>query len=195
MPAALPIDWEEARRAAETGAPLKFVAQKFGVDFEAVKKRCQREKWLIPARVEALREQQRAAMLERSKVQGLSPSVPKTPSSDSLSTTQGQGTTPAAGPVTAESLAIMGQDLQATVLSKTLQALKRADLASLPINSWQDAKTATEVGLKVAGLESSQGPAVSLVFTGTGDLPPLVEIEAAAKPITSESEQFATDLL
>lgn len=77
----------------------------------------------------------------------------------------------------------MGAQLQTTVLSKTLQALRKADLASLPINSWQDAKLATEVGLKVAGLESNQGPAVSLVFTGTGDLPPLVEIDAVSRPI------------
>ena len=184
MPAALPIDWEEARRAAETGAPLRFVAEKFGASFDAVRQRSLREKWLIPSRVEALREKQRAAVLQMSKAAPMSQPVAN-PSKDSPAPVAvSPATTPAAGPVTAESLAIMGQDLQATVLTKTLQALKKANLADLPINSWQDAKLATEVGLKVAGLESSQGPAVSLVFTGTGDLPPLVEIDATARPIT-----------
>lgn len=189
MPAALPIDWEEARRAAETGAPLRFVAEKFGASFDAVRQRSLREKWLIPSRVEALREKQRAAVLQMSKGAPMSQPV-ATPSKDSPAPVAvSPATTPAAGPVTAESLAVMGQDLQATVLSKTLAALKKANLADLPINSWQDAKLATEVGLKVAGLESQAGPAVSLVFTGTGDLPPLVEIEAVSRPIETGNEQ------
>ena len=128
-----------------------------------------REKWIHPAKVaklaEKFKEQKQAAL-------------------PTVTNPLQQGAPLTAATAVTESIAEMGAQLQMTVLSKTLQALKRADLASLPINSWQDAKLATEVGLKVAGLEANQGPSVNVVFTGTGDLPPLVEIEATARPIT-----------
>jgi len=165
MPAALPIDWEEARRAAETGAPIAFVAEKFGVSFEAVKKRSQRENWLLPCRVEALREKQRAYVLEQAKKESLSPNVPNPPKEGLLVSPETQGTLQQAGPVTAESLAIMGESLRSTVLQKTLSALRKARLEDLPIESWGDAKTAVEVGLKVSGLESqAQGPSLNVLF-------------------------------
>lgn len=171
MPAAkhnvLPVDWSEIRRACEAGLGLSEAARKWGIDSAAVRMRAMREKWIHPAKVaklaEKFKEQKQAAL----------PVVTSPQQSEPLT---------AATAVT-ESIAEMGAQLQTTVLSKTLAALKKADLASLPINSWQDAKLATEVGLKVAGLESQAGPAVSLVFTGTGDLPPLVEIEAVSRPI------------
>lgn len=167
----LPVDWQSIRRCAELGVPLKDVAAKFGIQYEAVKKRSQREQWLTPAKI----EQARAAVAPAPAQPGLVPASSLTPSKEP----------PDSSAIVAGTIAEMGAQLQTTVLSKTLAALRKADLASLPINSWQDAKLATEVGLKVAGLESAgQGPSVNVVFTGTGDLPPLVEIEATAKPIT-----------
>ena len=177
MPAALPIDWEQARRAAETGAPIAFVAEKFGVSFEAVKKRSQRENWLLPCRVEALREKQRAYVLEQAKKGDVSRPVPAPPEKGSLVSSETPGTATQAAPVTAESLAVMGESLKHTVLSKTLAALRKADLASLPIASWQDAKTAVDVGLKAAGLDSAQVPAVNIMLNA-GNSPDLIEIDA-----------------
>lgn len=177
----LPVDWQSIRRCAELGVPLKDIAAKFGIQYEAVKKRSQREQWLTPAKI----EQARAAVAPAPAQPGLVPPSSLPPSKEA----------PDSSAIVAGTIAEMGAQLQTTVLSKTLAALRKADLASLPINSWQDAKLATEVGLKVAGLESSQGPAVSLVFTGTGDLPPLVEIDAVSKPITGENEQLSADLL
>lgn len=84
--------------------------------------------------------------------------------------------------ITVETLAGMGQELKITTLQKTLQAIKRADLASLPIDSWSDAKTAFEIGLKAAGLDSQAGPAVSVIVSGSPDSAPLVEIDAAPVP-------------
>lgn len=156
MPAALKIDWESARRAAETGAPLRAVAESFGVDIEAVRKRSLREKWLIPCRVETLRERQRETIMS-SHVQ----SMPEK--------------------ITAETLAGMGQELKITTLQKTLAAIKRADLAALPIDSWQDAKTAFDIGLKAAGLDSQAGPAVSVIVSSS-DSAPLIEIDAMPAP-------------
>jgi hypothetical protein len=178
MPAALPIDWEEARRAAETGAPIAFVAEKFGVSFEAVKKRSQRENWLLPCRVEALREKQRAYVLEQAKKEGLSPTVPNLPKEGPLVSPEMKGTSQQAAPVTAESLAIMGESLRSTVLQKTLAALRKARLEDLPIESWGDAKTAVEVGLKVSGLESqAQGPSLNVLFASAPA--PAIEIDAS----------------
>lgn len=48
MPAALDVNWQEVRRAAELGAELRHVAAQFGVSIEAVRKRAQREEWLTP---------------------------------------------------------------------------------------------------------------------------------------------------
>lgn len=167
------VDWSAIRRCVELGVPPKATAEKFGVSYDALRQRASRERWLTPAKVEALRAAQ----------------VPATPppapvSQPPATTSQSDSSAAVTESLVTGTIAEMGAQLQTTVLSKTLQALKKANLADLPINSWADAKTATEVGLKVAGLESQAGPAVSLVFTGTCDLPPLVEIDATAKPIT-----------
>lgn len=46
--------WAEARRAAECGLTLQEVAEDFGVDYETVRKRAQRENWLTVNRLENL---------------------------------------------------------------------------------------------------------------------------------------------
>jgi hypothetical protein len=75
-------------------------------------------------------------------------------------------------------LAEMGADLQTTVMRGTLAAIKRANLASLPIESWGDAKTAVEVGLKVSGLESqASGPSLNVLFASAPA--PAIEIDAS----------------
>ena len=84
--------------------------------------------------------------------------------------------------ITAETLAAMGQELKITTLSKALTAIKRADLASLPIDSWQDAKTAFDIGLKAAGLDQQSGPSVSVIVSGTPESAPLIEIDASPAP-------------
>ena len=145
-------DWVSIRRCAELGVPLKTLAEKFGVNYEAVKKRNQREDWLTPAKIEEARAQKLASV------------PPPSLKDDSAAVVKG-------------TIAEMGQELQTTVLSKTLAALRKADLASLPIASWQDAKTAVDVGLKAAGLDSAAAPAVSIMLNA-GNSPELVEIDA-----------------
>jgi hypothetical protein len=145
-------DWLSIRRCAELGVPLKTLAEKFGVTWEAVRKRNQRENWLTPSKLAEIRAEKTAAVTPKSQA------------------------TPPAELVTG-TIAEMGQELQTTVLSKTLAALRKADFASLPIASWQDAKTAVDVGLKAAGLDSAQVPAVNIMLNA-GNSPDLVEIEA-----------------
>ena len=161
MPAALKVPWSEIRRCAELGVIIEDVAKRFGVSHEAIRKRSQREKWLLPSRVQKLRE-------EMGITEVVSGSVQSPPSKESLVPEIVSGT-----------LAEMGADLQTTVMRGTLAAIKRANLASLPIESWGDAKTAVEVGLKVSGLESQAqaGPSLNVLFTGASA--PLVEIDAS----------------
>lgn len=161
----LPVDWEEIRRACEAGLTLSEAARRWGIDCAAVRMRSMREKWIHPAKVERL-----AAKFKEQKTAAL-PAVTNTAE-----------TPERASPLTAEqavteSVAEMGSQLRHTVLSKTLAALKRADLASLPIDSWSDAKTAVEVGLKASGLEAAagQGPSVNVLFSSPA--PPVVEID------------------
>jgi len=145
-------DWQSIRRCAELGVPLKTVAAKFNVNYEAVKKRNQRENWLTPTKLEEVRAQKLAKVPQSS------------PDSAPLDMVTG-------------TIAEMGAELQTTVLSKTLAAIKRADLAGLPIDSWSDAKTAVEVGLKVSGLEAQAGgPSLNVLFTGAPA--PSIEIDA-----------------
>ena len=146
-------DWQSIRRCAELGVPLKTVAEKFGVTYEAVRKRNQRENWLTPSKLAEVRDAKAAIV---------------TPSSQDSSPVD----------LVTGTVAEMGQELQTTVLSKTLAALKRANLASLPIESWGDAKTAVEVGLKVSGLEAqASGPSLNVLFTGA--TAPSIEIDAS----------------
>jgi hypothetical protein len=144
-------DWQSIRRCAELGVPLVTVAEKFGVNYDAVRKRNQRENWLTPSKLAEIREAKKPNV------------TPESRESEPLDLVTG-------------TIAEMGQELQTTVLSKTLAALKRANLAALPIETWGDAKTAVEVGLKVSGLEANAGPSLNVLFTGA--TAPLVEIDA-----------------
>ena len=142
------------------------VGLRFGVDANAIRQRAKREGWLVPSRVTSLKvTQDKNVALSR----GVMPLHEN-----------GQKPVTAVDVVT-ESLDSIGTQLRHVVASKALIALKRADLASLPIDTWQDAKVAAEVGLKAAGLDNASGPSVNVLFGGTGfgsDPSPLIEIDA-----------------
>jgi hypothetical protein len=161
MPAALPIDWTEIRRACEAGMGLSEAARKWGIDSAAVRQRSKRENWIHPVKVAKLAEQFRQQKRE------MSPTVTNAPEK-TLSPTAQEAVT--------ESVAEMGSQLKSVVMQKTLAALRKARLEDLPIESWGDAKTAVEVGLKVSGLEANAGPSLNVLFTGA--TAPLVEIDA-----------------
>jgi hypothetical protein len=142
-----------------------------------------REKWIHPAKVERL-----AAKLKEQKAATL-PTVTESsqPPEKAVSLTAEQAVT--------ESVAEMGSQLKSVVMRGTLAALKRANLAALPIESWGDAKTAVEVGLKVSGLESQAGgPSLNVLFTGA--TAPLIEIDPAQSvPRGTIDESGGTDIL
>ncbi len=161
-------DWQSIRRCVELGVPPKNAAEKFGVSYDAIRQRACREQWLTPARLDAIR----AAQAPAPAPAAMSQAPAHTSQSDS---------SPGAVSLVTDTIAAMGQELKTVTLSKALTAIKRADLASLPIDSWSDAKTAFEIGLKAAGLDSQAGPAVSVLIS-SADSAPLVEIDAAPVP-------------
>lgn len=69
--------WQEARRAAEIGLSLREVAEDFGVDYETVKKRAQREEWLTTNKLEAMLAERRAKEVINAENVNNSLNVPK----------------------------------------------------------------------------------------------------------------------
>lgn len=153
------------------------VAARFGVEPTAIRQRAKREGWLVPSRVSALKAtQDRSLAVSRGVID------PDNPTKSIK-----------AVDIVTESLDSIGTQLRHVVASKALSALRKADLASLPIDTWQDAKIAAEVGLKAAGLDNASGPSVNVLFGGTGfgsDPSPLIEIDAAnfTSPADSDTE-------
>lgn len=166
-------NWESIRRCVELGVPFKDVSDKFGVTETALRKQASRNKWLVPNRLEKLK-QEAALRLETGECQsGVLSEISHAPP---------QNTSPNVPELVGVTLAQIGDQLRHVVAGKALSALKKADLSSLPINNWQDAKIAAEVGLKAAGLDNASGPSVNVLFGGTGfgsDPSPLIEIDAA----------------
>ena len=67
--------WAEARRCAEIGMTLKEVAEDFGVEYEAVKKKAQRENWLTIFKLERMLAETKEAEREVSVKSEKSPKV------------------------------------------------------------------------------------------------------------------------
>lgn len=68
MPAELAVNWNEIRRAAEAGASLGVLANKYGIAQDTVFKRAARQNWFIPSKVaKAMVQQQRVGQLVRAQ--------------------------------------------------------------------------------------------------------------------------------
>lgn len=137
MPAPLNVHWPEIRQAVEKGMPVPEAAQRFGASEAAIRKRSQRERWLTDHRL-AKEVQSRQSRL-----------VPHPSAKDAL----------------AMSIEDMGADLRRTALEmarNSLSSLRQA--GSLPIESWQDFKTATETGMKAAGLDNAPSQQVQILI-------------------------------
>jgi hypothetical protein len=52
MPSALPVNWEEVRKAYEGGLDDEIVASRFGVNRSTLRARKRRENWISPAKLE-----------------------------------------------------------------------------------------------------------------------------------------------
>ena len=123
---------------------MKESAEKFSVKYETLKKRAQRERWITDNAIKrALAVRQQA----KEKVPAKSPKP--TPES-----------------IIATSLEENGDKIRRTALAIARAELERVSRAgTLAIENWADFKTATEIGLKAAGLDSNNAPPVQILIT------------------------------
>jgi len=122
---------------------MKEAAEKFSVKYDTLKKRAQRERWLTDSRI-------KSAIVARKQAKVSAGVIPH-PSPES---------------VLSENLEEMGTELRQSALAIARSALMSlAKTGTLPIESWQDAKLATEIGLKAAGLDQNNAPPVQILIT------------------------------
>ena len=146
--------WEEARRAAEAGLSLREVAEDYGVDYETVKKRAQREEWLTVAKLESLLAERKADKLEVSENSEKSRNVPLAAESiakrlEALHTANKLGLARAAG--------------------KGIEtALDKMESGEIEVSSIQDLQTLANIAKIAWGGDSNGGNAVQVNVLSSG---------------------------
>lgn len=132
---------EQIKIAVESGLTIKEAADKFGVDYEALRKRSQREKWVTIQRmddeVQKAREKLRMSRMSQ---------------------------TPSASTVVIETIAERGEKFRSLALAVAQRGMERAKVANLDVESWDDVKKITEIGAKAAGLDKGEGASVTVLF-------------------------------
>lgn len=146
--------WEEARRAAEAGLSLREVAEEYGVDYETVKKRAQREEWLTVAKLESL-------LAERKADKEVSENGEK-----SLNV-----------PLAAESIVKRLEALHASnklglarAAGRGIEtALEKMESGEIEVSSLQDLQTLANIAKIAWGGDSNGGSAVQVNVLSSGD--------------------------
>lgn len=140
-PVLTPEQWQEVRRACEAGMTLPEAAKAWNVDYEAVKKRAQREEWLTESRIKMMasklieKKSQEIAEKIESRSVPISEDGQKRPENALLahaSNLEGSRTRTLAG------LAKLAEN-----------GIQRAIDANLEIENWQDAKIAADIAMKL----------------------------------------------
>lgn len=154
--------WSECRRCVEAGLEMKEAAEKFGVDYQTVKQRAYREKWLHDSRIKALAEQVKAK--EAAKVVNLSPTV-----------TFEQKPVLTASQAIAETFESHRSGTLLNLAKLAGKGIERAVAANLEIENWQDAKIAADIAMKLHQV-GEQGVQVNVLVGGDGGFDgPLIE--------------------
>lgn len=170
MPATLPVDWSEVRRASELGVSDIEIMAKFGIpDGTAIRQRRWREKWVTPAKIqeqkeiaEATRRIKAQAGTRRIENQGAVTTVTLP-----LVTQEAEPKTPVTAlSVTAETLTERAQAYSLTVFDAASKAVQTA-LPKLPTpDSWKTAAIADAMARRAAGLDRVENTSVTLVQLG-----------------------------
>lgn len=161
-PVLTPEQWQEVRRAVEAGLGMSEAAKKWSVDYEAVKKRSQREEWLTESRIKLLAEklaEKKSLEIEKSNE---SRSVPNRPEK--------------ASEAVAESLE---SHRSATLLglAKTLKnAINSPSAQSIIPENVSELVQLGGLALKLYGVEASNAVQVNVITDGSaqfgeGDFP------------------------
>lgn len=147
--------WLEARRAAEAGLSLREVAEEYGVDYETVKKRAQREEWLTVSKLESLLADRKADKKELSESSEKSLNVPLASESivkrlEALHTANKLGLARAAG--------------------KGIEtALDKMESGEIEVTSLQDLQTLANIAKIAWGGDSNGGNAVQVNVLNSGE--------------------------
>jgi len=173
--------WSECRRAVESGLEMKEAAVKFGIEYQTVKVRAWREKWLHDSRIKTLAEQVKAK--EAAKVSSLLPTE-----------TVERKPVLTASQAIAETFESHRSQTLLNLAKLAGKGIQRAIDANLNIENWQDAKIAADIAMKLhnVGTESVQVN-IAQAFAGM-DEGPLVSIdEDQVNDDTAERVYFLDD--
>lgn len=158
------VDWKQCRMACEAGLDLKEASDIFKVSYEALRKRAQREEWLHPAKLQALRnEKKQEVMLSQACPIGQKPVL--TAKEALTETLEGH-----------RSQTLLG-------LAKLAgKGISRAMQADLPIENWQDAKIVADIAMKLHNV-GQEGVNVNVLVGGDGGFDgPVIENGALDGP-------------
>lgn len=172
--------WAECRRCVEAGLEMKEAAEKFGVDYQTVKQRAYREKWLHDSRIKALAEQVKAK--EAAKVVNLSPTV-----------TFEQKPVLTASQAIAETFESHRSGTLLNLAKLAGKGIQRAIDANLEIENWQDAKIAADIAMKLHNVgQDSVQVNIAQAFAGM-DEGPIVSIDEIEDERDNETKLYFID--
>ena len=163
-PVASPEKWAEIRRTVEAGMSEREASQVFGIDYETVRKRSQREEWMtegrILAKAQALRDKARVAIDSQSPAVPMGEQRPETASQAVVSFLEGSRSR------TLPKLARLAE-----------KGVERAISANLPVENWQDAKIVADIAMKLHNV-GQEGVQVNVLVGGDGGFDgPVVETQ------------------
>jgi hypothetical protein len=126
--------WQQARDLVAAGLPFSEVAERTGIGFENLRKKAQRENWLVPATALNKNPLQLSSKREEGQVSQKSPT----------------------DLVLAESVEEMGQKAKVSALKGLLPVFSEtfkegSELLSQPVDNWKNAGSMTNIVSKLLG--------------------------------------------
>jgi hypothetical protein len=184
----LDVNWEEIKRVAELGADLSGLAAKFGISYEAIRKRSLREQWLVPHR---LHERLLAAKAMGKGDAGYV--VPNCPTS--LLAEKGEAfkirDRDTAESVLAETWETRGEQIRSQAWLLAQRSLEPVVKSGLMITTIKEAATAVDMARKAVGLDRPE-PLVNLSIFGDqtpSDMENVYDLSPAT-PEDTETDDF-----
>lgn len=154
--------WDEVEKAAVAGVPFTELAERYGIEDNAIRQRAFWKKWAVPNRIQKLKAEYLA-----NRGRSDSESTENNPDKPDQS-----GRDLTASNVVAESIAEYGQKGQFAVLKGLLPKIQetfdeKSALLTKEITTWKDAGQAFGIFAKASGLDKPQN-AVQVNVWGDG---------------------------
>jgi len=180
MPASLEIDREAVKMAAIAGVSYPVIARKYGLyrpdgspDTTIIRQWAFRGKWPVPARIREVSRRKvvaeaRAAHAKGNELfasVGKKPLVTEKPVSQRVKMEVETSRTEAVTDLVTDNLQEIGQQSSLRAAQIALRSLSRSP-DSLPITSMAEAKSAMQIARIAAGMDSGDGPRISIGLFG-----------------------------